>query len=95
MAPQEGENGGKSTFGPSNKNARPESLVLPADISNIDAFARVRGIVTWKEKALEVKRGGFAWKEESGPDCDISDRRLSTPARLVMAQAEEIAYTIN
>ncbi|KAJ5638211.1 hypothetical protein N7490_008090 [Penicillium lividum] len=76
------------------RHARPGTLILPADRDLVEIFNRSRGISNSKQKAEAFIDGACRWKEEVGPDVDISDRRLSTPPRQISSQLTEIAYTL-
>ncbi|KAJ5083355.1 hypothetical protein N7456_012782 [Penicillium angulare] len=70
------------------------TVVLPADPKLVDAFSRSHGISEPKEKAELFKNGGRHWKEQAGPDVDISDRRLAAHTRLSSSRVSEMAMTL-
>ena len=80
-----------SLFGPS---PRPGTIILPADNKLLSTYNRIHGISATRQKAEVFKDGGCHWKEEAGPESDLSDRRLSTPTRLCTAKTQDIAYTL-
>ncbi|KAJ5813476.1 uncharacterized protein N7503_000226 [Penicillium pulvis] len=75
------------------RHARPATVLLPLDDYVVAGYSKSHGIKNSKQRAELFKDAGCRWKEEAGPDVDISDRRLSTPPRLVTSRLTEIAMT--
>ncbi|KAJ5889326.1 hypothetical protein N7504_010136 [Penicillium tannophilum] len=75
------------------RQARPATVLLPLDDYVVAGYSKSHGIKNSKQRAELFKDAGCRWKEEAGPDVDISDRRLSTPPRLVTSRLTEIAMT--
>ncbi|KAJ5159426.1 uncharacterized protein N7482_006430 [Penicillium canariense] len=80
--------------GVSSQNAPHDAMTLPADRDTVKIYSRIHGTQSTKQKAQLMENGGRRWKEEAGPDSDTSDRRISTPARLLASSHEETAYTL-
>jgi hypothetical protein len=69
-------------------------MTLPADRDSVKIFSRIHGSQTNKQKAELMEEAGLHWKENAGPDTDLSDRPLSTPPRLMASSHTETAYTV-
>lgn len=74
---------------------RQNTMTLPADRDSVKIFSRIHGTQTSQQKARLMEEGGRQWKEDAGPDMDISDRPLSTPPRLMASSHTESAYTLS
>ncbi|KAJ6105059.1 hypothetical protein N7486_003748 [Penicillium sp. IBT 16267x] len=77
------------------RQARVATVLLPLEDSVVKTYSQSHGITNSKQRAELFKDAGCRWKEEAGPDVDISDRRLSTPPRLVTSRLTEIAMTLS
>ncbi|KAJ5657342.1 uncharacterized protein N7484_000991 [Penicillium longicatenatum] len=76
------------------RQARVSTVLLPLDPQVVKTYSKSHRINTPEQRAELFKNAGYRWKEEVGPDVDISDRRLSTPSRLVTSHLTEIAMTL-
>jgi len=75
-----------------NRSARRGTMVLPVDEHQLKAFCKAHGIHTERAKAEALLEAGRHWKQQIGPEMDLSDRRLSTPARQNRVNCAEIAF---
>ncbi|KAF7717755.1 Zinc finger C2H2 type domain-containing protein [Penicillium ucsense] len=80
----------QSTF-----QGRQDTMTLPADRDSVKIFSRIHGTQTSKQRARLMEEGGRQWKEQAGPQADLSDRPLSTPPRLRASRHGETAYTLS
>ncbi|KAJ5102393.1 hypothetical protein NUU61_004615 [Penicillium alfredii] len=71
--------------------SRKPAMILPADPSMINAFSRVHGTTVMVHKAKAFVNGGSHWKQQTGPEVDQSDRKLSTPSRQYKADDKDVA----
>ena len=83
-----------STFKLVGRNPRPGTVILPADNKLLGTFSRLHGVSNTRQKAEAFRDGGCHWKEATGPESDLSDRRLSLPSRLYTSKPREIAFTL-
>ncbi|KAJ5488513.1 hypothetical protein N7539_003403 [Penicillium diatomitis] len=74
---------------------RQDTMTLPADRDSVKIFSRIHGTQTSKQRARLMEEGGRQWKEQAGPQADLSDRPLSTPPRLRASRHGETAYTLS
>ncbi|KAJ5584826.1 uncharacterized protein N7459_004626 [Penicillium hispanicum] len=84
-----------STFHLVGPNLRPGTVILPADNKLMSTFSRVHGVSTSRQKAEAFKDGGCHWKEATGPESDLTGRRLSRPSQLTTGKPKEIAFTVS
>lgn len=83
-----------SGFKLSIRNPRPETIVWPVNKNVIDAFNRVHGVKTPKQKAEALKDGGCHWKDETGPEADWSNHHLGHHTQQPFAYNGEMTFTL-
>jgi hypothetical protein len=67
-------------------------MVLPVDEFQLKAYCKAHGITTERAKAEALLEAGRHWKQQIGPELDLSDRRLSTPVRQENLNCSEMAF---
>lgn len=77
---------------PTPPSAPKATMILPVNVTQLQAYSKVYGIRSEIEKAEAILDAGRHWKQQIGPDLDQDCRRLSSPPRQANVYCAETAF---
>ncbi|KAJ5333723.1 uncharacterized protein N7506_007506 [Penicillium brevicompactum] len=77
---------------PTPPSAPKATMILPVNVTQLQAYSKVYGIRSEIEKAEAILDAGRHWKQQIGPDLDQDSRRLSSPPRQANVYCAETAF---